>query len=127
MIIRAFEDRDKTEVKLIHETFFQGEFDLPDFNDRFLCSFVVEHNDLVVCVGGVRPIAEAIAVTNKYIDAKIRREALYQVLSASSFICKNYGYNQLHAFIQNKEWKRHLIKAGFTPCKGDALVIGVEG
>lgn len=126
MIIRALYPRDFDQVKRIHEKFYKNEFDISEFRSKFLGSFVVlDDNEKVICAGGVRTLAEIILVTDKDISAKVRRKALYETLQVSSCICNRSGYSQLHAFVQDESWLRHLTKAGFVTTKGRSLVIGV--
>lgn len=125
MIIRQLQIADLYELRKIHDKFYKNEFEMPDFFDGFLGSFVVVDNDKIITAGGIRPIAEAVAITNKDLGAEKRREALYKFLEVSSFICNKTGLSQLHAFVQDKNWERHLRKIGFNSCKGDALYLNV--
>jgi hypothetical protein len=124
MNIRALTPADVNEIKRIHKQY--PEFELPDFLTNYYGAFVVESEGRVITCGGVHPIAESVILTDKTTDIDERRQALYQVLQASAFIARNKGFDQLHASIINDEkWKRHLLKVGFRPTKGDVLVIGV--
>jgi len=125
MIIRSFDPRDYEKLQRIHERFYKEEFSFDDFCSKFMDFFVVVENDEIVLAGGVRAIAESVIMTNKDIPVEIKRRALLTMLQTQLFTCGKLGYSQLHAFIQDDNWKRHLIKAGFKPCKGDALFIEV--
>lgn len=125
MNIRALEPDDLQQLEQIHARFYKDEFELPDFFGKFLCAFVIEEDGTIITAGGVRPIAEAIIVTNKDIDIEARRNALYKILEASMFTCGRTGFDQLHAFIQDDNWKKHLLKIGFKSCKGDAIYLNV--
>ena len=125
MIIRALELNDLEQLKQIHAKFYANEFELPNFFNGFLGSFIIIDGDEIVTVSGVRPIAESIAVTNKDVSARKRREALFKVLEISSFICRNSGFDQLHAFINDSDWNRQLKRNGFNDCKGNALFLNV--
>lgn len=125
MIIRGFSADDVNQLIQIHDRFYKDEFSLDEFNRVFLEVFVVEEDKKIISVGGVRTIAESVIVTNKDIIATKRREALTQMLQAQSFICNRFGFNQLHAFVQDKLWEKRLIKTGFKHCKGNALFIEV--
>lgn len=125
MNIRALTPYDVWKIKKIHEKHFAEEFDFPNFFENFLNAYIVESNDSIVAAGGVRPIAEAILITDKDKSVRERREALYQILAASLFTCGRLGYSQLHAFTQDKKWTEHLLNIGFHHTKGEALVIEV--
>jgi len=126
MNIRSLQLEDIEVIRKIHETHFKNEFEFPDFLNNFLCAFVVENEDgRIISAGGVRAIAESIIVTDKSYPIKDRRAALYQVLDASCFLTKQASFDQLHAFIQDANWLRHLQKIGFSPTKGQALVLNV--
>lgn len=125
MIIRAIKTEDLDQIGEIWLKHYKNEFSLPDFLHNFLCSFLVEENDKIISVCGVRTIAEAVAVTNKDISIRKRRAALYKILQASLFTIGAHNYNQLHAFVQDAEWKKHLLNVGFMETKGEALYLGV--
>lgn len=126
MNIRSFQKSDINQLKKIHEMYYKHEFSLDDFCQKFLDFFVIEDNNQIICAGGVRTISESVIVTNKSVSPRTKRAALYQMLEAQLFTCKNNKMNQLHAFIQDDDWERHLIKVGFRKCKGNALFLGVE-
>lgn len=123
--IRALNPSDFNRVCQIHEKYYSSEFTLPDFF-KFLCAFVVaDSNDKIICVGGIKPIAESIIITDKDFSVKERREALLRVLDASSFMAGKAGFNQLHAFIQDEDWMKHLEKYNFKPTKGKAFYLNL--
>jgi hypothetical protein len=125
MNLRALSLKDIPRLKKIHEEYFKNEFEFPDFINGYLCAFVVEDEGQIITASGVRTLAESVLLTNKSGQFTIaeRREALLKILDASQYICKQYGYDQLHAFIINDEnWARHLNDYGFHPTKGKALV-----
>ena len=125
MIIRNFQDSDLEQLKIIHERYYKEEFSLGEFQQNFLGLFSAIENDKLICVGGVRTIAESIMVTDKSFSVRQRRDVLLKMLQTQSFITGRSGYNQLHAFVQNESWENQLISYGFKPCKGNALFIGV--
>jgi len=125
MEIRVLYPSDIEQLKAIHERFYKNEFDFPDFYDKFLCAFTVLENEHIICSGGVRTIAESVIITNKEFDIASKREALYKMLEASLFTIGKCNYNELHAFIQDEKWLRHLLKVGFKSTKGDSLVLSV--
>jgi hypothetical protein len=125
MIIRSYAPEDLEILKEIHKAHFKEEFNLPNFLKNYHCAYTVEDETGIITIGGVRPIAEAITVTNKDISVKTRREALLMVQEASKFIALRNGYNQLHCFIQNPFYYDQLQKHGFRPTRGRCLVTDI--
>lgn len=126
MNIRAIRSDDIPKLKVIHDKYFRNEFVFPEFLTEFLCAFLVEDDSgEIITAGGVRTIAESIIITNKAYDIKERRQGLNQILDASEFVCHKFKYNQLHAFITDNNWERHLLKVGFRHIKGSGLVIDI--
>lgn len=125
MIIRNIEENDHVDIEKIHKQ-YQQEFELPNFNDKFLSTIIVStDNHEIITVGGVRIILESVIMTDRTFSVRDRREALYHMLQASLFTCGRLNYHELHAFIQDETWMKHLLKVGFRPTKGKALVIGL--
>lgn len=126
-MIRALLKRDLIDVKNIHEKFYSKEFDFSEFN-RFITGFVaIDKFDKIIVAGGVRSIAEAVIVTDKDASVETRIDALNEFLNTAKEVSSEAGYNQLHAFIQDDKWMRHLIKHGFNPTVGKSLVLNVKG
>lgn len=124
MITRALGLNDIDRLREIHSQYFADEFPFPDFLNKFYCSLIVEDDKGIILAGGIRPICEVIAITNKERSSKNRYHAFAQLIQASMFICDSQGFNELTAFIQDKEWERNILKAGFVPTKGRSLVLG---
>jgi hypothetical protein len=126
MSIRLIQNQDFREIYRIWEKFYSTEFEFPDFMKNYINTFVVHEGKSIISVAGIRTITEIVAITNKDKTVKDRQEALHQILWASKFTCARKGYDQLHAFVQDMNWKRHLQKVGFRPTVGQALVIDVK-
>ena len=126
MNIRALRPNDLGILRQIHSEFYKDEFEFPDFSLGFSCAFVVtDSEDNIISAGGLRPILESVIITDKRQSVRKRREALYDILSASEFVGKREGHNQIHAFIQEMGWENHLRKTGFVDTKGKALVLTI--
>lgn len=123
MMVREYRPSDLDNLKEIHSKYFKDEFVLPNFLSNYLCAVTVEDNQGLITVGGIRNIAEVVAVTNKTKTVRIRREALLALLQALGYVARQFNHNQIHAFIQDPIWKQQLIRTGFNPTKGDALVL----
>jgi hypothetical protein len=121
-MIRAFTPADIPELERIHWKHFRDEFHQPDFM-KYVCAFVVEDEQGILTFGGVRDIAECITVTNKDRDPKDRIKALYQILDASTFVCRSHGYDQMYVWSQNPKWYRRLRRNGFRPPQGQSLIL----
>jgi hypothetical protein len=113
------------ELKKIHTKFFNDEFSLPDFLKNYLCAVTVEDAQGIITVGGVRNIAEAVAITNKDRSVRDRRDALMTLWRAFNYIAQAHNHKELHAFIQDETWLKHLLNAGFRRTKGIAVVTEV--
>lgn len=126
-MIRALHTDDIDQLREIHAKYFYNEFEFPDFLNNFLCAFVVVNSEgSIISGGGVRAIAESIVITNKDFPVEERRTALYQILDVSEWLTRKADFNQLHAFVQDEQWQRHLEKVGFHPTKGRALVLELK-
>jgi hypothetical protein len=125
MMVREFKPSDINELKEIHAKYFADEFTLPDFLSGYLCAVTIEDEKGIVTMGGVRNIAEVVAVTNKDRSVRARRIALWNLLHATSYVANAYRHEQLHVFIQESNWLKHLINVGFKPTKGQALVMEI--
>jgi len=126
MKLRCINYSDEDRLKEIHSKYFSSEFEFPNFFDNFLSSFVVaDENNEIIAGGGIRPIVEAVIITNKDIEIEKRRLALIEILRMSMFATAVREYKELHAFIQDDKWLRHLKKAGFRETKGRSLVLSV--
>jgi hypothetical protein len=123
-MLRCYKESDVEKLLAIHEKHYRHEFEFPELKDpKFIGKFVATDDfDNPICFGSVRLIAEAVAITDKCRSVLERREALIKILQASKFVADGFGFDQLHAFIQDPTWERHLKKNGFKECKGRALV-----
>lgn len=99
------------------------EFENPTFTDKdYLSKFVVMNNEREIIIGGgIRQTAECILVTDKSKNVHSIGEALLNALRFSKSVCQMRHIELLYAFIQNENYKKHLIEHGFDPVKGDPL------
>jgi len=122
-MIKALTPIDLAKVKELHEKHYKEEFSWPDFGKNFLgCFTALDQEGRIVSAGGVRTISEAIIITDKSLPAGIRRDALLEMMSASIYVAQHFGYDSIHAFVQEQGWKSHLMKTGFQPIIGDGLI-----
>lgn len=125
MILRAIQEQDIEQIRKIHDKYYKDEFSEIDFRRHFLCAFVIEEDGEIITAGGVRTILEAVAVTNKEFPSYRRMKALLKMLDADLHFASCYNYEELHVFLQDEDYMKRVIKRGFHPTKGNALVIGV--
>ena len=123
--VRPIMQDDYTQLKELHEKFYKDEFALPDFINNYLLGFVIEKNDNIITIGGIRTIAEVILVTDKSQSVRVRSDSLIEALRVAILTAKTNKFDQIHAFIQDSEWKNHLEKVGFHETKGTALVLEI--
>lgn len=123
MIGRSLQPEDIEKLRDIHEKFFKDEFAFPDFTN-FICAYViVDKDNRIICGGGVRPIAEAVIVTDRDFSPRDRKEALINMLQASLYFANKAGFDMVHAFVTDDKWYEKLKNYGFNDCKGKAIFI----
>lgn len=125
MNLRPVFPSDMEWVKKVHEKHYKEEFELPDFLKGYLKTYVIEENGIPITIGGIRPIAEVVIVTDKDFEIWARRQALLEVIEVSKFITQKYGFDSVHAFIQDETWAHHLQNHGFRPTVGKCFVTEV--
>lgn len=123
--IRSFRPYDFEWVKKVHEKHFQEEFELPEFDNKYHGVFTLEDDSGIITVGGVRPLAELVAITDKDKSARQRVAALKILVEAGMFTCGVNNYDQLHCFVQGEKWIRQIQTVHFRPTKGQSLVLDI--
>lgn len=125
-MIRAVLESDLEKIKEIHRKYYADEFNIPDFNKHFINSFVItDSENNIISAGGIRPILEVVAVTDKDKMVRERVSALNDLLTISAFIAEHDGFDELHCFVQDENWLRQLKKKGFVETKGKSLVFRI--
>jgi len=124
MIIRPVKEDDIEILKEIHERYYKNEFPFDDFIGRFFECMVAEDNGKIISACSLRTLIEAVMITDKNIDHKLRREALLRILHTSLLVAGRTGHPSVQAFIQDETWEKQLKRYGFRECKGKALYIG---
>lgn len=123
--VRGMTPDDIWELRELHEEYFP-DLEFPDFQNKFLCGFVItDERDEIILGGGVQAIGEIVLVTNKNMsETKIGR-ALIEARNASLYIGQRFSLDELVAFIRdNDAYSRHLVRHGFYP-RSSALGIRV--
>lgn len=128
MKLRTIEPSDIDAIKGIHEKHYSSEFSFEEFKRNYYGAFLVENNlGVIVSAGGLRPIAEAVIVTNKDFEPEDRKLALYMMLDASIATARNLNFGAIHAFISDPQWSNRLKRTGFEPTKGESLIFKFRG
>ena len=124
MNVKALQADDLPEIERVHSKYYSDEFSLEEFFEKMIEGFVITdaQDKSLVCTGGIRPILEVVAITNKEHSVRKRMCALSMLLELSLHGTMNHKFNQLHAFIQDDKWFKHLTKYGFQPTVGNPLV-----
>lgn len=125
MIVRALEEKDIPQLVSIHEKFFSNEFSIDNFNHLIERAFVVEYKERIICVGGIKTLAEAVLVTDMDYNYHTRTKALKQSLNIFGYIARQTGHDSIHAFVNDDHWRDHLLNNGFKNCKGNAVFLEV--
>lgn len=126
MNIRAMREEDLPIIGQIYQEQYKEEFEFPDFQKHFLAAFVTHTDeDQIISAGGIRTLAESIIITDRRQSGRNRKEALYNVLAASQYVCSCHGYDKFHAFVDPGPWENLLKREeiGFVPIKGNGLVL----
>lgn len=124
-MLREYRWEDEDTLRKIHAKYFAQEFSFPDFATGFLCAFTIEDENGIITTGGIRPLAEAIVITNKERNVYDRRQSLLQILDALAYCAGSSGFRQMTAFVQDKKWEKRLIRSGFNYTKGTSLYLNL--
>lgn len=125
MIIREFREEDIATAKQIYYKYYEDIEEI-DFT-KLLCAFtVLDDNGSIVTIGGLKPLVELVALTDKGQSTRNRRRALVHLFQATLYTAINFKYDEIHLFTCSREWTKHLIKAGFQLLKDKVLTIGVQ-
>jgi len=113
-MIRSVEPSDFKEIHEIWEKFYKHSFLFPDFLN-YICAFVVlDDHGKIITAGGVRPLAEALIITDKDALRGNRNRAFREMRAALEFVARTKGFNNLYAFIKDDpSWSTILQRVGF--------------
>jgi len=127
MKIEYIESSDAAQIYNIYNNYF-SDMEFPDFYNKFHCAFKVvkDGNDRIIAVGGVRPIAEAVVLTNREFSVRDRMDALLHIFAGVQYAAEKLDYNCLHAFAYDEEYVKHLIKRIGFKCNLQNKVLSLE-
>jgi len=112
MVSRSLKSSDLNKVEELHKKYY-NQFNLPTFED-FYNAFIIEDDKGIIMAGGVEPVAEAVLVTNKERSRTTIGRALVEAQQIALFTCDRFRIKQLLAFIDDEQYKKHLIQHGFS-------------
>lgn len=127
MDIHYIEPTDADQIYNIYLNYF-SDMEFPDFYHKFHCTFKVINNanGNIIAVGGIRPIAEAVVLTNKDYSVRDRMDALLKIFAGVQYAAEKLDYNYLHAFAYDEEYVKHLIKRIGFKCNPQNRVLSLE-
>lgn len=123
MKLRSLTANDIEELKKIHDVHFKESFEFPDFQRYYGTFCILDDDKNIIIAGGVRPLLEAVLITNKDRSVRERREALLMALATCEGLARTTGDNQLHAFVKDLTFSKVLQKYGFKSTSGESLVL----
>lgn len=127
MRFRATESKDLERIDEIYRAFHQDSFGIPSIKDSVGDGVVVSDSDEVIAFGMNRVLLEGILVLDWEASPRDKIQALKLLISESGISAKKVGIGEVHAFVQDPEFKRLLIKHfGYRPCIGDAIYMEVK-
>lgn len=123
MNVRDMTPADLPTITDIHNRHYKDQFDMYDFVHGIRCPIIIEENNDIVLAAGMREIVESVAITNKDLSVRARREALLLALRWMIVKAREVGQPALHCFIQDDSWMDQLKRYGFKPTRGESLIL----
>jgi hypothetical protein len=122
-MIRFLEPEDVPKIERIYDRYFP-DMERPDFT-QFHCVYVVTDDDNnIISIGGIKPLAEAVVLTDRSFSVRKRMNALYEIHTALVYSADKLGFDRLHAFAFEDKYIDHLIKRmKFREVKDSKLLI----
>jgi hypothetical protein len=126
MEIRFLADIDAGQISKIHRDYF-SDMEFPNFYNKYHCVYVVvTPENSIICVGGLRPVAEAVVLTNKNFSVRDRRDALLKIFEAVNYSAEKLSYDQIHAFSFDRDYTNHLIMRMGFKCNEENKVLTLD-
>ena len=128
MEINYIEPEDYEQINKIYNTFFH-KMESVDFYKKFHCSFKVTENDItnkIIAVGGIRPITEAVVLTDRSFPTREKMQALLKLFEAVKYSAHKLGYTEIHAFAYEPEYIRHLKNRMGFKCNEENKVLTLD-
>lgn len=122
MNFRAVAPKDLAAIREIWSKHYSDMFDLPDFTKFLVAGLIEDDNGRIVTVGGIRPIAECIMLTDRNVHAVKRWKAITDILAMGEYVARKNAISEIHAFVTDEAWSLHLGKLGFVQTIGKSLV-----
>lgn len=123
MDIRYLEPSDLEQIGSIYNRHF-SDMEYPDFVNDFAVTFVAHENEKIIAVGGLKPMVEAIVLTDLDESVRTKRDALLKIFDGVTYAAAKLKYKEIHAFAYDMEYAKHLIKRmGFRPISKSKLLV----
>lgn len=112
---RPLVDEDRVTIRAIYDKYYSKDYPFEDFYRSFLSNFAITDEDgKIIIVGGVKPAAETIIMTNKEHPSQIELgRALVEAQKISAYTCHKLGIAELLAFVKDDRYASHLVRHGF--------------
>lgn len=91
------------------------------FPSRFLTSFVVEDEEIIIAGGGISPLPELSLAMNPQLPGMRKGRILRMVLD---LIDGNGNLGPFYVFVNDEKWEEQLKGYGFREAKGKVLIYG---
>ena len=115
MILRYALRADEAQMKE-----FYKRLDL-NFPAKFLTSFVVEDENVILAGGGINPLPELSLAMNPELPGLRKGRILRMVLD---LIDGNGNLGPFYVFVNDEKWEEQLKGYGFREAKGKVLIYG---
>jgi hypothetical protein len=99
-------------VRIIHERDYP-DLDFPNFYSLMSAFIIEDDNGEMIMAGGVEAIGEALLITDKTKSRIKIGKALVEAQRFAMFTCGLFNIRELHAFVTDQEYAKHLIQHGF--------------
>lgn len=121
--IRAMRYEDTPVLLELHEKYYK-EFNPPNFLRPSIGGFIIEDNKELIMGGTVRLVAECLLITDLSKNRIKIGRSLIEALKFSKYACRENNIDQLHAFVKNEQYAKHLIQHGFSErCKALSIEV----
>ena len=109
---REVSSDDYEQIKKLNDAYYP-QFEVPNFKYIWNGFVIEDETNEMVMAGGVELTGEAMLVSNLTKSRIKLGKALVVAQGACAYTCNRLGVRNLHAFVDNPSYARHLMKHGF--------------